>query len=78
MSDRVESTLEKMVDEFAYYRDESLFSQKEITQIVKQRKLNEFAMCRKDADISFFLDAVKYEIELEKTKAKRVRKQLKL
>jgi len=35
MADKVENILEKMVDEFTYYKDESLFSAKEITQIVK-------------------------------------------
>ena len=31
MADKVESLLEKMIDEFAYYKDESIFSNKEIT-----------------------------------------------
>jgi hypothetical protein len=31
MADKVESSLEKMVDEFAYYKAENLFSPKEIT-----------------------------------------------
>jgi hypothetical protein len=30
MADRVESTMEKMVDELAYYKEEALFSGKEI------------------------------------------------
>jgi len=61
MADKVDNHLEKMVDELAYYKEESLFSGKEITHIVKSRKAAEYSMMRKDADVSFFLDAIKYE-----------------
>jgi uncharacterized protein (UPF0335 family) len=58
MADKVDSLLEKMVDELAYYQKETLFSKKEITKIVKQRKKDEYSMQRKDADISMFLEAI--------------------
>jgi len=58
MADKVDSLLEKMVDEFAYYQKETLFSKKEITKIVKQRRKDEYLMQRKDADISMFLEAI--------------------
>jgi len=58
MADKVDSVLEKMVDEFAYYQKEALFSNKEITKIVKQRKKDEYLMQRKDAQISMFLEAI--------------------
>jgi hypothetical protein len=35
MADKVDAVLEKMVDEFAYYQQEGLFSNKEIFSIVK-------------------------------------------
>lgn len=35
MADKVDNNLEKMVDELAYYKEEALFSAKEITKIVK-------------------------------------------
>jgi|DEB19_MinimDraft_2_1074335.scaffolds.fasta_scaffold302907_1 hypothetical protein len=44
MADKVDSLLEKMVDELAYYQKETLFSKKEITKIVKQRKKDEYSM----------------------------------
>ncbi len=31
MADKVESLLEKMIDEFAYYKEENIFSGKEIS-----------------------------------------------
>ena len=68
MADKVDNNLEKMVDELAYYKEESLFSAKEITKIVKQRKTDEYQLVRKDADVAFFLDAIKYERELETLK----------
>ena len=77
MADKVESLLEKMVDEFTYYKDESLFSGKEITQIVKKRKSDEYSMQRKDADVAMFLDAINYEQKLEKIKLTRLVKQRK-
>ena len=61
MADKVDSLLEKMVDELAYYQKETLFSKREITKIVKQRKKDEYSMQRKDADISMFLEAIQYE-----------------
>jgi len=61
MADKVESLLEKMIDEFTYYKEESLFSGKEITQIVKKRKSDEYSLQRKDADVAMFLDSIKYE-----------------
>jgi len=77
MADKVESSMEKMVDEFTYYKQENLFSSKEITQIVKTRKSNEYTLFRKDADLTMFLDAIKYERRLEKIKLKRVKRQKK-
>jgi U3 small nucleolar RNA-associated protein 6 len=77
MADKVDSNLEKMVDELAYYKEEALFSQKELTRIVKQRRADEYSMVRKDADISFFLDAIKYERDLEQLKIKRIKRQRK-
>lgn len=35
MADKVDALLEKMTDELAFYKDESLFSHAEITQLVK-------------------------------------------
>jgi hypothetical protein len=32
---------------------------------VNKRRASEYAMLRKDADVSFFLDAIKYEKDLE-------------
>jgi uncharacterized protein (UPF0335 family) len=58
MADKVDSLLEKMVDELAYYQKETLFSKKEITRIVKQRKKDEYSMQRKDAYIYMFLEAI--------------------
>jgi len=72
MADKVEGVLEKMIDEFTYYKTESIFSAKEITSIVKQRKSSEYSMQRKDADVAMFLDAIKYEQKLEKIKLKRL------
>jgi hypothetical protein len=77
MADKVDNNLEKMVDELAYYKEEALFSGKEITKIVKQRRADEYSMVRKDADVSFFLDAIKYERELEQLKLKRIKRQRK-
>ena len=77
MADKVDSLLEKMVDEFAYYQKETLFSKKEITKIVKQRKKDEYLMQRKDADISMFLEAIQYEQKLERIRKARVVKQKK-
>jgi hypothetical protein len=74
MADKVDNHLEKMVDELNFYKEEALFSGKEITYIVKTRKSNEYSMMRKDADVSFFLDAIKYERKLEQIKLKRMKK----
>ncbi len=77
MADKVDSQLEKMTDELQYYKDEALFSAKEITQLVKSRKAAEYNLVRKDADVSFFLDAIQYERKLEAVKLKRIAKQRK-
>ena len=39
MADKVDNNLEKMVDELAYYKEEALFSGKEITKIVNSAVL---------------------------------------
>ena len=65
MADKVDNHLEKMVDELTFYKEEALFSGKEINSIVKTRKSAEYSMMRKDADVSFFLDAIKYERKLD-------------
>jgi predicted N-acyltransferase len=77
MADKVDSQLEKMVDELQFYKDEALFSAKELTHLVKARKAAEYSLVRKDADVSFFLDAIKFERKLEATKRKRMARQRK-
>lgn len=77
MADKVDTYLEKMVDELTYYKEESLFSQREIMNIVKQRRKDEYTLVRKDSEVSFYLDAIKYERSLEVQKQKRLKKQRK-
>ena len=74
MADKVDEILEKMVDELIYYKDEGIFSHKEVKKIVKSRREAEYQCQRKDAQVAFFLDAIKYEQQLEKVKVKRKKK----
>ena len=76
MGDKVDNILEKMTDELLWYSEESIFTKKQVKHIVKMRRDSEYQMQRKDAQISYFLDAIKYEQNLERVKNKK-KKQLK-
>lgn len=71
MADKVENILEKMTDELLWYQEENIFSSKQVKKIVKSRRDHEYQLQRKDANIGFFLDAIKYERELDRVKIKR-------
>ena len=71
MADKVENILEKMTDELIWYQDEEIFSSRQVKKIVKSRRNHEYQLQRKDATVGFFLEAVKYERQLERVKAKR-------
>lgn len=75
MADKVETVMEKMVDEFQYYLNEDLFSKREVKKIVKQRRSWEYQMNRKDASLLFFMNAVHFEKQLDKLRIKRKKKQ---
>jgi len=66
MADKVENILEKMTDELQYYIKEEIFSKKEVKKIVKERRNSEYKLQKKDANLMFFLDSIKFEIKLEK------------
>lgn len=74
MADKVENILERMTDELQYYIKEELFSKREVKKIVKERRNAEYKMQRKDANLLFFLDSIKFEKSLDKLRAKRVHK----
>ena len=61
MADKVDNILEHMLQEFQYYQTNELFRYKEIKEIVKKRRAQEYQMFRKDAEVSFFIDAINYE-----------------
>ena len=42
MADKVENILEKMTDELLWYQEESLFSRRQVTKIVKSRRDHEY------------------------------------
>ena len=65
--------MEKMTDELLWYREENLFSVGQVKKIVKARRDHEYQLQRKDATIGFFLDAIKYERQLERVKIKRMK-----
>ena len=71
MADRVDNIMEHMLEEFNFYQIEELFSKGEIKNIVKSRRSQEYQMHRKDADASYFLDAIHYEKKLQRTKVNR-------
>ena len=74
MADKVETVLEKMTDELQYYLRENLFSKKEVKKIVKERRNSEYKMQRKDASVMFFLESIKFERQLDRIRAKRVKR----
>jgi hypothetical protein len=53
-----------MTPELNFYSREQLFSHNEIRQMVKQRRHHEYQMQRKDAEVSFFIQAIEYEKQL--------------
>lgn len=75
MADKVEAVLERMTDELQYYVKEGLFSKKEVKKIVKERRNSEYKLQRKDASLLFFLDSIKFEKQLDRIRAKRMRSQ---
>ena len=75
MADKVENILEKMTDELQYYIKEGLFSKREVKKIVKERRNSEYKLQRKDANLLFFLDSIKFEKKLDKLRHNRVKKQ---
>ena len=74
MADKVEQLMEKMVDELLYYKQEEIFSTKEVRKLVTTRRSHEYQLQRKDADVSFFLDAINYEKKIERVKTTRKKK----
>jgi U3 small nucleolar RNA-associated protein 6 len=75
MADKVETVLEKMTDELQFYLKEELFSKREVKKIVKSRRNFEYKLQRKDANVLFFLESIKFEKQLDKMRAKRKKKQ---
>ena len=71
MADKVDQIMEYMLDEFNFYKKEELFSKKEIKGIVTQRRTHEYQLFRKDAAVSYFIDAINYEKQLSKNKTIR-------
>ena len=71
MADKVDNILEKMTDELLWYSEESIFSKEQVKKIVKARRDQEYQLQRKDAQVSYFLDAIQYEKNLEKRKSRR-------
>jgi len=71
MADRVENIMEHMLQEFNFYTREDLFSRREIRTIVKTRRSQEYLMQRKDAEVAYFLQAVRYEKDLQRKKQAR-------
>ena len=71
MADKVDNILEKMTDELLWYSEESIFSKEQVKKIVKARRDQEYQLQRKDAQVSYFLDAIQYEKNLERRKNKR-------
>ena len=61
MADKVETIMEKMTDELQYYTKEQLFSKKEVKNIVKNRRGQEYKLQRKDATVHFFIESIKFE-----------------
>ncbi len=61
MADKVEAVLERMTDELQHYLREGLFSKREVKKIVKERRNAEYKLQRKDANLLFFLDSIKFE-----------------
>ena len=61
MADKVETVLERMTDELQFYLRENLFSKKEVKKIVKERRNAEYKLQRKDANVMFFLESIKFE-----------------
>jgi aryl carrier-like protein len=74
MADKVENILEKMTDELHFYIKEGLFSKREVKKLVKERRGQEYKLQRKDANLLFFLDSIKFEQKLERLRQKRVKK----
>ena len=58
MADKVDNILEKMTDELLWYSEESIFSKEQVKKIVKARRDQEYQLQRKDAQVSYFLDAI--------------------
>ena len=75
MADKVENILERMTNELSYYIKEELFSKREVKKIVKERRNSEYKMQRKDANLLFFIDSIKFEKQLDRIRAKRLKKQ---
>jgi hypothetical protein len=42
MADKVEQLMEKMVDELLYYKQEEIFSSKEVRKLVSTRRNHEY------------------------------------
>ena len=42
MGDKVEALMEKMVDELMYYREEEIFSARQVRKLVSQRRSHEY------------------------------------
>jgi U3 small nucleolar RNA-associated protein 6 len=75
MADKVEAIMEQMTEELQYYLREELFSKREVKRIVKERRNFEYRLQRKDANLLFFLDSIKFEKKLDRLRAKRVHRQ---
>ena len=74
MADKVDNVLEHMLQEFNFYQTEDLFSNREIKNILKSRRAQEYQMHRKDAQVEFFIDAINYEQQLWTKKNQRKQK----
>ena len=64
MADKVDQIMEYMLDELDFYSKEKLFSKSKIHDIVKARRNFEYEMFRKDAQVTFFIDAINFEKHL--------------
>lgn len=77
MADKVDQIMEYTLDELNFYKKEELFSKRECQQIVKNRRSFEYEMFRKDAQVTFFIDAINFEKQLWTKKNLRKKQQRK-
>lgn len=64
MGDQVQTRIETMIPDLLRFVKQTIFTKKEVRQILKTRQSQEYSMLKRTAQLKDFIRAIEYEFQL--------------